>query len=351
LALLAGGLVAACAGGDGTVVRLAHSLDAAHPVHRAMVFMGQELQRASAGRMRLELYPGEQLCSERECLELLQIGSLDMTKSSAAVLESFAPAFRVFGLPYLFRDDAHRFAVLDGEVGAEILASAEPFRLRGLAYYDAGSRSFYTRRRPVRSPADLAGLKIRTQESATAVAMVRALGGAPTPIAWGELYTALQQGVVDGAENNPPSFHLSRHFEVARFYALDEHTAVPDVLLVASATWQRLAAEERRWLTAAARASARRQRQLWRRATDDALAAVEAAGVEVLRPDKRPFADRVQGLYDELRDDPELGPLIERLRAAGRQPEASRPAGVPQSAGGRSDGSKAPSGRSTAGEG
>jgi TRAP-type C4-dicarboxylate transport system substrate-binding protein len=130
--------------------------------------------------------------------------------------------------------------VLDGEIGRQLLAGAERFRLRGLAFYDAGSRSFYTRDRPVRSPADLAGLKIRTQESSTAMAMVSALGGAATPVAWGELYTALQQSVVDGAENNPPRFHLSRHYEVARYYALDEHTRVPDVVLVSTVVWNEL---------------------------------------------------------------------------------------------------------------
>ena len=194
----------------------------------------------SAGALRIEIHPSEQLGSERECLELLQIGSLGMTKVSAAVLEGFAPAFRVFSVPYLFRDDAHRWDALDGAVGGEILLAAGDERLRGLAYYDAGSRSFYTRDRPVRTPSDLRGLKIRTQESASALALVRAFGAAATPLAWGELYTALQQGVVDGAENNPPSFHLSGHYQVARYYTLDAHTAVPDVLLVSTGLWARL---------------------------------------------------------------------------------------------------------------
>jgi tripartite ATP-independent transporter DctP family solute receptor len=280
-----------------------------------MEFMARRVDETSAGELRIDIYPSEQLGSERECVELLQIGSLDMTKVSASVLESFAPAFRAFSLPYLFRDREHLFAVLEGQIGRELLLSAEGKRIRGLCYYDAGSRSFYTRERPIRSPADLEGLKIRTQESATAMRMVRLLGGSATPISWGEIYTSLQQGVVDGAENNPPSFHLSHHYEVSRYYTLDEHSAVPDVLLVGTAAWRSLSTRQRTVLQAAVRQSADYQKELWRIATEDALRAVEAAGVEILRPDKRPFAERVQALHEEYGSNPELTEWISRIRA------------------------------------
>ena len=148
------------------------------------------------------------------------------------------------GLPFLFRDKQHAFDVLDGPIGDELLNDAEQFWLKGLCYYDAGSRSFYTKDRPVKTPEDLEGLKVRVMESATAMEMVRDLGGSPTPISWGELYTSLQQGVVDGAENNPPSFYLSRHYEVCKFYSLDEHTILPDVLLMGTYFWQRLTTQE-----------------------------------------------------------------------------------------------------------
>ena len=187
----------------------------------------------------------------------------------------------------------------------------------GLAFYDAGSRSFYTRDRPVRRPDDLAGLKIRVQESPTAMALVDALGGSATPIAWGELYTALQQGVVDGAENNPPSFHLSGHYEVARFYTLDEHSAVPDALLVGTHVWDRLDQRQRGWLEEAVARSVPLQRALWRDATERALAAVEAAGVEVIRPEKRPFVDRTAAVRAALDADPEARALLRRIEAAG----------------------------------
>jgi tripartite ATP-independent transporter DctP family solute receptor len=296
-----------------SVIQLGHGLDVQHPVHQAMVRMGERLDELSSGRLRLEIYPSEQLGSERECLELLQIGSLGMTKVSTSVLETFAPTFRLLGLPYLFRDRAHRDAVLDGDVGRRLLLAAEPQRLRGLAFYDAGSRSFYTRKRAIRRPEDLRGLKIRTQESPSAMAMVKALGGSPTPLAWGELYTALQQGVVDGAENNPPSYHLSRHFEVAPFLSLDEHTSVPDVLLISTSVWQRLSAEQRGWLQQAADDSARFQREAWRAAEAEALAAVRAAGVEVVEPDKAAFAALAAPLRDGLRADPELALLLTEI--------------------------------------
>jgi tripartite ATP-independent transporter DctP family solute receptor len=308
-----GGLACAGPGSGARTLTLAHGLDVSHPVHRAMEHLATRLAELSGGALRAEVYPGEQLGSERECLELLQIGSVAMTKVSASVLESFAPAFAVFNVPYLFRDRAHERAVLDGEVGRQLLLSAERFGLRGLAYYDAGSRSFYTRSRAITHPDDLAGLKIRTQESPSAIRMVQLLGGSPTPISWGELYTALQQGVVDGAENNPPSFHLSHHFEVCRHYALDEHTAVPDVLLIGTDPWGRLDARERAWLEQAAAESAELQRELWRAATEEALTEVAAAGVEVTRPDKGPFVERVAPFQREVAEHPVLGKWVRSI--------------------------------------
>jgi len=267
--------------------------------------------------MRIDVYPNEQLGTERQLLELLQSGSVGMTKVSAAVLENFAPAFQVLSLPYIFRDEAHQFRVLDGLVGEDLLLGLRPYRLHGLAFYDAGSRSFYTKDQPVRNPEDLAGLKLRTQESATAIQMVRAYGGSPTPIAWGELYSALQQGIVDGAENNPPSFYLSRHYEIARYYALNEHTGVPDVLLISSRVWDGLTDQEREWLTEAVAWSTRLQRELWRQSVDEALTAVAAAGVEVSRPDPAPFALKVESMIEAYGRDPEMLDLITRIRMAG----------------------------------
>lgn len=308
--------LAGCHGDDDvTVIKLGHGLEATHPVHHAMVYMAERLAELSAGSMRIDIYPSQQLCTERECMELLQIGSLGMTKVSASTMENFAPAYQVLNLPYLFRDDAHRFAVLESEVGEMLLRDGESRRLLGLAFYDAGSRSFYTKDRPVNSPSDLGGLKIRVMESTTAMRMVSALGGSPTPVSWGELYTALQQGVVDGAENNPPSFYTSRHYEVARYYTLDEHSSVPDVLVISTVIWERLTPQQQQWLRESAEESAVIQRDLWREATEAALVAVQEAGVTIIRPDKELFATQVEGMIETYRANPLLRSLIDQIKA------------------------------------
>ena len=244
-------------------LRLAHALDTQHPVHLAMEVLGKSLEEKSNGQLKLDIYPSSQLGGERECLELLQIGSLDITKVSAAVLENFIPEYKVLSLPYIFRNKEHMYRVFDNEVGEKFLLKGEEFRLRGLTFYDAGSRSFYMKEGAVNTPEDLKNKKIRVQKSNMAVTMINEFGGSPTPISWGELYTALQQGVVDGAENNPPSFYTSKHYEVCKYYSINEHTSVPDVLLISLETWQKLNKQERLWLQEAVKESAAAQRKLW----------------------------------------------------------------------------------------
>lgn len=296
-----------------TVLKLAHGLDPSHSVHKGMVYMADKVYEKSDGKMRLDVYPSGQLGSERENLEMLQIGSLAVTKVSAAVMEGFAPSYQIFGLPYIFVSREHSQKVFYGPIGKEILQEGEEFWLRGLTFYDAGSRSFYTKDRPILHPDDLQGLKIRVMPSITAVNMVRAFGGSPTPISWGELYTALQGGVVDGAENNPPSFYLSHHYEVCRYYSLNEHATIPDVLLVSTKIWDRLTPQEQQWLQEAADESAIVQRELWIESEEHSLQMVKEAGVEVLYPDKQPFIDKVQDLYQVYRQNPRLNELIDRI--------------------------------------
>ena len=296
-------------------LKLAHGLDNTHPVHKGMEFMAERVSEKSGGRLQIEIYPSQQLGTERQCLELLQIGSLAMTKVSAAVMENFAPNIQVLSLPYIFRDKEHGYKVLDGEVGKKLLLQGEKYWLRGLAYFDAGQRSFYTKDRPVYTPKDLEGLKIRVQESVTAINLVRALGAAPTPISWGELYTALQQGVVDGAENNPPSFYTSRHYEVCKFYTLNEHTAVPDMLAIGTVAWNRLTPQEQGWLQEAAFEATLYQRKLWAEAETHALEEVQKAGVEIIYPDKSLFAEKTKGILESYRDKPEMYQLIQEIQA------------------------------------
>lgn len=308
-------VISGCDRANGTrVIKLAHGLDVNHSVHKAMLKMGEDLEKLSGGKMSIKIYPNQQLGSERESLELLQIGSLDMTKVSVGVMENFAPDMKVFGIPFLFRDKQHSFSVLDGPIGKKLLKDGEKFWLKGLCYYDAGSRSFYTKDKQVTTPDDLKGLKIRVMESATAMDMVRSLGGAPTPISWGELYTSLQQGVVDGAENNPPSFYLSRHYEVCKFYTINEHTMLPDALVVSTHLWSRLSEQEQQWLQEAADNSVAYQRELWAISEREALEEVEKAGVEVIYPDKAPFEKAVQGIYNQYKDDKVMSSLIEQIQ-------------------------------------
>jgi tripartite ATP-independent transporter DctP family solute receptor len=299
---------------DIVTLRMGHTLDQEHVVHKAMVRMAERLDFYSNGKMEIRIYSGGQLGSERELVELLQIGSLALTKVSAAPLEGFVPMMKIFSLPYVFRDSTHLWTVLDGEIGQQLLAAMSPVRLKGLGYYDAGSRSFYTTQQAIHTPADLKGLKFRVPNSQTAVEMVQALGGAATPVDWGELYTALQQGVVDGAENNPPSFFLSRHYELSKYYVLDEHSSVPDVILMSQHIWDRLTPEQQGWVQQAMNDSIVYQKTLWQEASDDALAKVKAHGVEIIYPDKTLFSQAVQPLHDQLKDT-EIGELLEKIKA------------------------------------
>ena len=296
------------------VIRLGHGLSTGHSVHQGMVYFGEQLEKISEGKFKVQIYPSQQLGTERQCLELLQIGSLDMTKVSAGVLENFSPSIKVFGIPYMFNDKEHTFRVLDGPIGDELLAGTEKYWLKGLGYYDSGSRSFYTIDRPVEQPNDLEGLKIRVMESQTAIDMVKSFGGSPTPISWGELYTALQQGVVDGAENNPPSFYLSRHYEVCKYYIIDEHTVLPDVVLMSTHLWNTLNNQEQKWIQEAMDLSVIEQRRLWSVSEQESLEAVKAAGVQVSYPDKISFAEMSKTVADQYAKDPLIKSFIDKIK-------------------------------------
>ena len=299
---------------DTVVLRIGHALDEQHSVHKAMAYMGERLALYSDNKMQIVLYPSAQLGSEREMLELLQIGSLAMTKVSAAAIEGFVPEMKIYGVPYLFKDNDHRWAVLQGDVGKRILESVDKAHLKGMGYYDAGSRSFYTTEQRVEVPADLQGQKIRVMQSPSAVSMVNTMGGTATPISFGELYSALQQGVVDGAENNPPSFFLSRHYEISKYYVLDEHTAVPDVIVASKHIFDNLTEQQQQWLQQAFDDSVKLQKTLWKELEERSLEEVKKAGVEVIYPDKQPFVDSVQSLYQEY-EGTVIGGFINEIQA------------------------------------
>ncbi|WP_437682356.1 TRAP transporter substrate-binding protein [Sorangium sp. So ce131] len=304
---------AASAGAQKVVLRLSHVLDRSHPVHLAMEYMARQLDRRSRGAVELQIFPDGQLGSEIEGIEQVQRGELSMVKTSTAALEGFVPEMAIFGLPYLFRDQEHYWKVIFGDVGRDLALAGAKAGVRGLCYYDSGSRSFYTKDAPILSPEDLKGKRIRVMQSKTAMDMIAHLGGEPAPIAFGELHAALQQGKVDGAENNPPSLFTSRHFEVARHYALDEHARIPDIVLFSQKIWQSLSPEVQRWIEESADESAAFQREAWKKSTEDALEALKTAGVTVHTPDKLPFRRKVQPMYDRLSGS-EIGMLVQRIQ-------------------------------------
>lgn len=294
------------------VLKLGHGLDTSHPVHLAMEFMKGRLEALSGGNVTIDIYPSSVLGSETQCIELLQNGSLAMTKTSAAAMENFVPAMAVYGLPYVFRDADHYWAVLNGEVGQGLLRQGEGKFLRGLCYYDAGSRNFYTKDKPIKTPDDLKGLKIRVMNSKTAIDMVKAIGGAPTPIAWGELYSALAQGTVDGAENNLPCFTSNKHYEICKHFTLDGHTRIPDMLLISSRVWEKLDPQVQAWVQQAATESGDFQRRLWQEKTIEALEQAKAEGVTIYEVDTAAFAAKVAPMLAEV-ESAEVRALLQQI--------------------------------------
>ncbi len=294
------------------VLKLGHVLDITHPVHKAMVFMAEKVREKSGGRIKVEIYPSEQLGNEKELIEGLQMGYLAMTKTSSAPMEGFVPEMKIFGIPYLFRDSEHFWKVLKGPIGKELLLAGQSKGLLGLCYYDAGARSFYAQKE-IYSPADLKGLKIRVQSSVMSMKMVEAMGGSSTPIPYGELYTALDQGVVDAAENNPPSFYTSRHYEVCKYYTMDEHTRLPDILVISTRVWKNLTPEFQQILQEALDESVEYQRKIWTEAEEADMKKVQEAEVKVIRPDKEPFRASVKSIWDEF-NGTDIGELIKRIQ-------------------------------------
>ncbi len=301
--------------GDHKTAYLAHTLPESHPVHQGMEVFAKEVSRLSKGQLVVKIFPDGQLGTEREVLELLQIGSIAMTKVSAATMANFAPEYKVLGVPYLFRDKKHLFDVLEGDVGADLLEAGSDYLLRGLCFYDAGSRSFYTKDKPILTPDDLQGLKIRVMNHQMSVDMVNEMGGSATPMAYGELYTALQQGVVDGAENNPPSFVTSGHYEVCKYYTLDEHSSIPDVLVIGTKYWQTLSAEEKNWMKEAASISSQTQKEYWRINVEECMEKLKAANVNIYKPDKKLFADKSKNVLQDFRKDPVMQSLVDAIMA------------------------------------
>jgi len=289
-----------------------------YPTVQALYELDRILERRTGGELRLRVYAGGQLGAEKDTLEITVFGGLDLNRVNLAPLNSIVPETIVLALPFLFRSVAHARAAFDGEPGRRILEALAPHGLRGLCYYDSGARSFYNTVRSIRTPDDLAGLKIRVQNSDIYVAMVQALGANPTPIPYGEVYQALLQGVVDGAENNWPSYESSRHFEAAPHYSLTRHVLAPEVLVASERRWNSLPAEQRQELQAAARESVPYMRELWDRRVEASRRRVLDAGVELVEDvDQAAFAARMGPVWDRFLATAEIRSLADDILALG----------------------------------
>ena len=265
---------------------VAHELKTTHPVHKGIEEFGRELDKLSGGTLTVKIFPGGQLGKETVCLEKTQQGEIDITKVSCAPVGNFVPVFKLFSLSYLFRDRDHYWNVLDGEIGTDLLTAlgeldnGNASGLVGMAYFDAGSRSFYATGE-LTGPESLKGMKIRVMEDAVAEATVKAMGAQAVTMSFGELYTSLKQGGVDGAENNAPSLYTSNHYEICKNYLLDSHSRVPDVLVASSKFWDSLNETEREWVRQAAQHSSVFQRNLWQEESQRSLDELRAKGVTI----------------------------------------------------------------------
>jgi len=252
------------------------------------------------------------LGQEKETIEMTQAGTIAFNRINASPLVSFSPAMGVYSMPYLFRDEDHLWKVLDGPIGKGLLKGMESSNLVGLAYYDSGARSFYTKGKPIKTLADMKGMKIRVQQSKIFVDLVNTLGGSATPMNYGEIYSGLQTGIIDGAENNPPSLWTSKHYEVAKYYSLDEHSMVPEVLLISKKVWDGLSPADQKLIAQAAQDSVAEQRKLWNELVQKSMNELKAKGTVFLKPDKAPFQKAVQPVYAKY---PEYKELISQIQA------------------------------------
>ena len=286
-----------------------------YPTVEAVRAMGKALKEQSKDKLGVKVFASGSLGAERDTIEQLKIGGLDMMRINAAVLNNIVPETIAVSMPFVFRSTEHMRKVLDGAVGDEILAAMAPQGMIGLAFYDSGSRSVYTVKKPVNTLADLKGMKIRVQQSDLFVAMLEALGANATPMPYGEVYTGLKTGIVDGAENNWPSYESSRHFEAAKYYNATEHSMVPEVLVFSKKIWDTLSKDDQALLRKTAKESVPVMRKLWDEREAKSRKAAEAGGAQVVTiADKKPFSDAMAPVYAKFANTPKLQDLVKRIR-------------------------------------
>ncbi len=296
--------------------RVAETQVPEYPTVEGVKHMGKLLAERTNGRLGLKVFANSALGQERDTIEQLKIGGLDMLRLSAAPLNNIVPETIVPSLPFIFRSFDHMHAVLDGPIGDEILKAMEKQGIVGLAWYDDGARSIYTKSKPVKTLADVKGMKIRVQQSDLFVSMVQALGASPTPLPYGEVYTALTTGIIDAAENSIVSYETARHFETAPFYNLTEHSLLPSVVVFSKRIWDRLPAGDQALIRQAAKDSVPYMRGLLDDKIAKAKETVQAGGAQIVPIENRQeFEAAVRPLYEKFAGTPELKSLVERVLA------------------------------------
>lgn len=284
-----------------------------YPTVEGVKYMGKLVEERSKGRLKLKVFANSALGTERDTIEQLKIGGLDMVRLSLAPLNNIVPESIIPSLPFIFRDEAHMHAVLDGPIGEEILTAMAKQGIVGLAWYDDGARSVYAKK-PIKRLADMKGVKLRVQQSDMFVAMTEALGASPTPLPYGEVYTALTTGIIDAAENSMLSYETSRHFEAAKYYNLTEHTLLPSVVVFSKAIWDRLPEADRALIRQAAKDSVPYMRKLAAERQAKAKDAVVAKGVQMVAVENRAeFVKAMAPVYAKYATTPELKGLIKRI--------------------------------------
>lgn len=286
-----------------------------YPTVEAVKFMGKLLEQRTNGRIKINVFHSAQLGQEKDTIEQTRFGVLDMNRINMAPFNNLIPATNVPSLPFIFRSVDHMRKVMDGPIGESILKEFEKHDLVGLAFYDSGARSFYNSKRPITKPDDMKGLKIRVQQSDMFISLVSALGANATPMNFGEVYSGLQTGLIDGAENNWPSFESTKHFEVSKFYSLTEHSLSPEVLVMSKKSFDKLSKEDQALVKAAAKESVAEMRKLWDAREKASEAKVKAGGAVVNTVEKQPFIDAMKPVYEKFVKDQALKDLVAAIQA------------------------------------
>jgi len=286
-----------------------------YPTVEAVKFLGKLVEERTQGRIKITIFPASTIGQEKDTIEQTRFGVIDMNRINMAPLNNLIPETNVPGLPFVFRSVAHMRKVMDGPIGDEILKAFEPHGMVGLAFYDSGARSIYNSKKPVTKLEDLKGLKIRVQQSDMFIALINALGANATPMPFGEVYSGLQTGVIDGAENNWPSYESTRHFEVAKFYAQTEHSMTPEVLVMSKKSWDKLPAADQAIIRAAAKESAGKMRDLWEAREKSSEKLVTEKGSQITKVDKKPFIDAMKPVYDKFVKDQKQKDLLAKIQA------------------------------------